>query len=446
MKKTLCFYFQIHQPVRLRRYRFFDIGKRHDYFDEYVNRSTIRRVAERCYLPMNHLIMDLIKRYGTNFKVSFSISGSALEQFALHAPEVIESFKELAKTGSVEFLAETYAHSLASLSDTDEFERQVQRHAAKMEELFGQTPVTLRNSSLIYSDQIGERVAAMGFESMLTDGAKHVLGWKSPNFVYTNVMNPRLKLLLKNSRLSDDLTLRFSDHSWHEWPLTADKYARWLKDCTQDSEIVNLFMNYETFGENQLAETGIFEFMRSLPEYIFSTTDFEFLTPSEAVKKHQPVAPLHVPYPISWADEEKDITGWLGNELQNEAFEELFKIQPKVEALNDPELNEDYSRLQASDHFYYMRTKLFSDNDYHRYVSPYETPYEAFINYMNVLSDFVARVEDMEKMRNIVGNEITEEEKSPEKKKRTPRVKSTESAAKATKKVSTKEKQVKSKH
>lgn len=446
MKKTLCFYFQIHQPVRLRRYRFFDIGKRHDYFDEYVNRSTIRRITEKCYLPMNHLIMDLIKRYGTNFKVSFSISGSALEQFALHAPEVIESFKELAKTGSVEFLAETYAHSLASLSDTDEFERQVQRHTAKMEELFGQKPVTLRNSSLIYSDQIGERVAAMGFESMLTDGAKHVLEWKSPNFVYTNVMNPRLKLLLKNSRLSDDLTLRFSDHSWHEWPLTADKYARWLKDSTQDSEIVNLFMNYETFGENQLAETGIFEFMRSLPEYIFSTTDFEFLTPSEAVKKHQPVAPLHVPYPISWADEEKDITGWLGNELQNEAFEELFKIQPKVEALNDPELNEDYSRLQASDHFYYMRTKLFSDNDYHRYVSPYETPYEAFINYMNVLSDFVARVEDMEKIRNIVGNEITEEEKSPEKKKRTPRVKSTESAAKATKKVSTKEKQVKSKH
>lgn len=433
MKKTLCFYFQIHQPVRLRRYRFFDIGKRHDYFDEYVNRSTIRRIAERCYLPMNHLIMDLIKHYGTNFKVSFSISGSALEQFALHAPEVIESFQELAKTGCVEFLAETYAHSLASLSDTDEFERQVRRHVVKMEELFGQKPVTLRNSSLIYSDQIGERVAAMGFESMLTDGAKHVLGWKSPNFVYTNVMNPRLKLLLKNSRLSDDLTLRFSDHSWHEWPLTADKYARWLKDSTRDSEIVNLFMNYETFGENQLAETGIFEFMRSLPEYIFSTTDFEFLTPGEAVKKHQPVAPLHVPYPISWADEEKDITGWLGNELQNEAFEELFKIQPKVEALNDPELNEDYSRLQASDHFYYMRTKLFSDNDYHRYVSPYETPYEAFINYMNVLSDFIARVEDMEKMRNIASDNISEEEKSPEKKKRTLRAKNEGSAAKTTK-------------
>ena len=449
MKKTLCFYFQIHQPVRLRRYRFFDIGKRHDYFDEYVNRSTIRRVAEKCYLPMNRLVMEMIKRYGTNFKVSFSISGSALEQFALHAPQVIDSFKELAKTGSVEFLAETYAHSLASLSNTDEFETQVRRHAVRIEELFGQKPVTLRNSSLIYSDQIGERVAAMGFESMLTDGAKHVLGWKSPNFVYTNAINPRLKLLLKNSRLSDDLTLRFSDHGWHEWPITADKYARWLKDSAKDSEIVNLFMNYETFGENQPAETGIFEFMRSLPEFIFSTTDFEFLTPSEAVKKHQPVAPLHVPYPISWADEEKDITGWLGNELQNEAFEELFKIQPKVKALNDPALNEDYSRLQASDHFYYMRTKLFSDNDYHRYVSPYETPYEAFINYMNVLSDFIARVEDMEKMRNIAGDKITKETESPEKPKkavRGSRAKSAESAAKTTGKVSTKEKKVKSKH
>jgi len=392
---------------------------------------------------MNHLIMDLIKRYGTNFKVSFSISGSALEQFALHAPEVIESFQELAKTGSVEFLAETYAHSLASLSDTDEFERQVRRHVAKMEELFGQKPVTLRNSSLIYSDRIGERVAAMGFESMLTDGAKHVLGWKSPNFVYTNVMNPRLKLLLKNSRLSDDLTLRFSDHGWHEWPLTADKYVRWLKDSTRESEIVNLFMNYETFGENQLAETGIFEFMRSLPEFIFSTTDFEFLTPSEAVKKHQPVAPLHVPYPISWADEEKDLTGWLGNELQNEAFEELFRIQPKVEALNDPELNEDYSRLQASDHFYYMRTKLFSDSDYRRYVSPYETPYEAFINYMNVLSDFIVRVADMRKNRNIATDNITGEAESPEKTEKTGRVsptKSAESTAKTTGKASTKEK------
>ena len=444
--RTICLYFEIHQIIHLKRYRFFDIGNDHYYYDDYANETGMNEVAERSYIPALNALIEMAKNSGGAFKVALSISGVALEQLEIHAPAVIDLLHQLNETGCCEFLCEPYSHGLSSLANEDCFREEVLRQRDKMKQMFGKEPKVFRNSSLIYSDEIGGLVASMGFKGMLTEGAKHVLGWKSPNFVYTNVMNPRLKLLLKNSRLSDDLTLRFSDHSWHEWPLTADKYARWLKDSTQDSEIVNLFMNYETFGENQLAETGIFEFMRSLPEYIFSTTDFEFLTPSEAVKKHQPVAPLHVPYPISWADEEKDITGWLGNELQNEAFEELFKIQPKVEALNDPELNEDYSRLQASDHFYYMRTKLFSDNDYHRYVSPYETPYEAFINYMNVLSDFVARVEDMEKMRNIAGNKITEEEKSPEKKKRTPRVKSTESAAKATKKVSTKEKQVKSKH
>ena len=444
--RTICLYFEIHQIIHLKRYRFFDIGNDHYYYDDYANETGMNEVAERSYIPALNTLIEMAKNSGGAFKVALSISGVALEQLEIHAPAVIDLLHQLNETGCCEFLCEPYSHGLSSLANEDCFREEVLRQRDKMKQMFGKEPKVFRNSSLIYSDEIGGLVASMGFKGMLTEGAKHVLGWKSPNFVYTNVMNPRLKLLLKNSRLSDDLTLRFSDHSWHEWPLTADKYARWLKDSTRDSEIVNLFMNYETFGENQLAETGIFEFMRSLPEYIFSTTDFEFLTPGEAVKKHQPVAPLHVPYPISWADEEKDITGWLGNELQNEAFEELFKIQPKVEALNDPELNEDYSRLQASDHFYYMRTKLFSDNDYHRYVSPYETPYEAFINYMNVLSDFVARVEDMEKMRNIAGNKITEEEKSPEKKKRTPRVKSTESAAKATKKVSTKEKQVKSKH
>ena len=444
--RTICLYFEIHQIIHLKRYRFFDIGNDHYYYDDYANETGMNEVAERSYIPALNTLIEMAKNSGGAFKVALSISGVALEQLEIHAPAVIDLLHQLNETGCCEFLCEPYSHGLSSLANEDCFREEVLRQRDKMKQMFGKEPKVFRNSSLIYSDEIGGLVASMGFKGMLTEGAKHVLGWKSPNFVYTNVMNPRLKLLLKNSRLSDDLTLRFSDHSWHEWPLTADKYARWLKDSTQDSEIVNLFMNYETFGENQLAETGIFEFMRSLPEYIFSTTDFEFLTPGEAVKKHQPVAPLHVPYPISWADEEKDITGWLGNELQNEAFEELFKIQPKVEALNDPELNEDYSRLQASDHFYYMRTKLFSDNDYHRYVSPYETPYEAFINYMNVLSDFVARVEDMEKMRNIAGNKITEEEKSSEKKKRTPRVKSAESAAKATKKVSTKEKQVKSKH
>ncbi len=394
MKKTLCFYFQVHQPVRLRKYRFFDIGVRHDYFDEYVNASTIKRIAANCYLPMNNLLLDLISQYGENFKVSFSISGSAIEQFEMHAPEVMESFRKLAATGCVEFIAETYGHSLASLSDSDEFESQVRYHAEKMKELFGKYPVTMRNSSLIYSDEIGRRVADMGFECMLTDGAKHVLGWKSPDYVYTNAINPRLKLLLKNSRLSDDITLRFSDRNWDEWPLTSEKFAYWLDQESRESDVVNLFMNYETFGEYQPASSGIFDFMRNLPKAVFSMTDFEFLTPSETVKKHQPVAPLHVPYPMSWSDEEKDITGWLGNELQNEAFEELFKIKDKVAKTDDYSLIRDYRRLQASDHFYYMRTKLFSDSDFHRYVSPYDTPYEAFINYMNVLSDFIARVEN----------------------------------------------------
>lgn len=405
MKKTICFYFQIHQPVFLRKYRFFDIGKRNDYFDDYINRSTVRGLAERCYLPANQLILELINRYKGEYKVSFSISGAALEQFELHAPEVIESFKVLAETGCVEFLAETYAHSLASLSATDEFETQVKRHARKIKDLFNQRPQTLRNSSLIYSDEIGERVASMGYKAMLTDGAKHVLGWKSPHFLYTNAIEPKLKLLLKNSRMSDDISLRFSDHDWNEYPLTAGKYAEWLKDGLKDSEVINLFMNYETFGEYQPAESGIFDFMRHLPEYVLASGDIEFLTPKEVAQKHQPIAPLHVPYPISWADDERDITGWLGNELQNEAFEELYKIQKKVKSVNDPEINEVYGRLQASDHFYYMSTKLFSDGDFTHHRSPYDSPYEAFINYMNVLSDFIIRVDEMKK---VIKNKSTE--------------------------------------
>jgi alpha-amylase len=391
MKKTICFYFQLHQPVLLRRYHFFDIGKRSDYFDEYMNRSTIRRLAERCYLPANRLMLELIEREGGRFKVSYSISGLALEQFELHAPDVIDSFKELAATGCVEFLAETYAHSLASLSPTGEFESQVKRHAGKIEALFGQRPVTFRNSSLIYSDEIGERVFNLGYKTMLTDGVKHVLGWKSPNFAYASATRPELKLLLKNSRLSDDITVNFSNRGWSEYPLTAEKYARWLKGEAAGGEVLNLFMNYETFGEDQPAETGIFNFMRHLPGHLLN--DFESLTPREAAEKHQAVAPLHVPYPISWTDEERDVTSWLGNELQSTAFEELYRVQPRVAAIDDPTLSETYRRLQASNHFYYMSTKLFSDGDVFTHRSPYESPYEAFINYMNVLSDFLIRVD-----------------------------------------------------
>lgn len=393
-KKTLCLYFQVHQPVRLRQYHFFDIGKSTAYYDDFANRTITQRVAERCYLPANQMMLDLIKKYGKNFKVSFSISGMAIEQFQKYAPEVIESFRALAQTGSVEFLAETYSHSLASLVDEKEFTEQVKKHAALVKEVFGYKPVTFRNTELVYSDKIGEIVARMGYTTMLTEGAKHVLGWKSPNFIYTNAINPKLKLLLKNFRLSDDIAFRFSDHSWKEWPLKSEKYVKWLSEAAQKEEIVNLFMDYETLGEHQPAETGIFSFVESLPQYVFSSSDFEFLTPAEAAAKHQPVAPLHVPYAISWADEERDLTAWLGNELQLEAFEELYKVRDKVKALNNDAITHDYECLQASDHFYYMCTKLFSDGAIHQYFTPYESPYEAFINYMNVLSDFIARVDD----------------------------------------------------
>lgn len=390
-KRTLCLYFQVHQPIRLRKYHFFDIGKYSDYYDDFANRSFTKKIAERCYLPANRVLLELIKKYGKNFKVAFSITGLAIEQFRKYAPEVIDSFKALAGTGCVEFLAETYSHSLACLVDETEFKHQVKWHADLMKELFGMKPVTFRNTELVYSDEIGEMVAKMGYTTMLTEGARHILGWKSPNYLYTNSINPKLKLLLKNFRLSDDIAFRFSDRQWDQWPLTAEKYVSWLDAA--DGEIVNLFMDYETFGEHQNAETGIFDFLAALPGQVFSASDFEFLTPKEAAAKHQPVAPLHVPYPISWADEERDLTAWLGNELQNEAFEELYKVRDKVNALKDESLTHDYNCLQASDHFYYMCTKLFADGDIHRYFTPYDTPYEAFINYMNVLSDFILRVE-----------------------------------------------------
>ena len=393
MKKSICIYFQIHHPERLRKYQFFDIGKKHNYFDNYANRSELEDLAENCYLPANALLLDLIKKYEGKFKVAFSISGSAIDQLEMHTPEIIRSFQELAQTGQVEFLAETYSHSLASLSeDTDEFELQVKRHSAAIKELFGKKPVTFRNTSLIYSDKIGKRVADLGFKTMLTDGAKHVLGWKSPNFVYKNALDENLNLLLKNSKLSDDIAIRFSDKNWSEYPLTSEKYVDWVSHSLQETEVLNLFMNYEVIGHYNRAESGIFDFLRYFIQQIAENPNYQFLLPKEVTKKHTAKDILPVPYPISWTDEERDITSWLGNELQKEAFTELFKIQPLVKKKKNAELNEDYSRLQASEHFYFMRTKLFSGADYHKYILPYESPYEAFINYMNVLSDFIERV------------------------------------------------------
>ncbi|MEG2791165.1 MAG: glycoside hydrolase family 57 protein [Odoribacter sp.] len=402
-KKTLCLYFQVHQPIRLRKYHFFDIGKNSDYTDDFANDAMIRQAAERCYLPANQLMLELIQKYGKNFKVNFSISGIAMEQFERYAPEVIDSFRELVATGSVELLSETYSHSLACMVDEAEFKKQVNLHTELMERVFGVKPVSFRNTELVYSDEVGEMVERMGYKTMLTEGARHILGWKSPDYVYTNALQPKLKLLLKNSNLSDDIAFRFSDCKWGQWPLTADKYATWLNEA--DGELVNLFMDYETFGERQGEESGIFDFLAALPEEVYASTSFEFQTVQEAAEKHQPVASLHVPFPISWADEERDLTAWLGNELQNEAFEELYKLKDQVKKLADADISRDFDRLQASDHFYYMCTKLFSDDAVRRYTTPYDTPYEAFINYMNVLSDLILRVENKQEEQKMKAKE-----------------------------------------
>ena len=393
MKKSVCFYFQIHQPDRLRLFRFFDIGKDSYYYDDFANRTIMKRVASRCYLPANNLILDLIERHQGAFKVAYSISGSAIEQFERYVPEVIDSFKALAATGCVEFLGETYSHSLASLISPTEFKKQVQEHSALIERLFGQKPKAFRNTELIYSDEIGALVAGMGYKTMLTEGAKHIMGWKSPNYVYTNAINPKLKLLLRNFNLSDDIAFRFSNTGWADWPMDCDKFTGWIKAALEKDDVLNLFMDYETFGEHQSVATGIFDFIEALPGTVLKNQDIEFLTPSEVSKKHQPVAPLHVPYPISWADEERDTSAWLGNELQNEAFTKLYSIEKKVNKTKDEDLISDFRKLQESDHFYYMCTKFFSDGAVHSYFNPYDSPYEAFINYMNVLSDFIIRID-----------------------------------------------------
>ena len=324
--------------------------------------------------------------------MAFSISGIALEQLEIYVPEFIDSMKELAKTGCVEFLSETYAHSLASLKDPIEFANQVKMHDDKIEALFGQRPKVFRNTELIYSDDIACQIADMGFKGCITEGAKHILGWKSPNYLYNSAAAPKLKLLLKNYKVSDDISFRFSNYEWSEYPLTADKFIGWIANTPESEQIVNLFMNYETLGELQPRETGIFEFMKALPRFA-EEKGIGFATPTEIISKVKPVDSLSMPYPISWADEERDTSAWLGNVLQNEAFEKLYSVAERVRLCDDRRLKQDWNYLQTSDHFYYMCTKHFNDGAVHSHYSPYETPYEAFTNYMNVLSDFIVRVE-----------------------------------------------------
>ncbi len=390
--KSICLLFQIHQPLRQRRYRFFDIGNDHYYYDDYSNETIIRNLSEKCYLPANNLLLKMAKQLKGKLKIAFSITGVALEQFEIYAPEVISSFKKLNNTGSVEFLSETWSHSLSSLKNKRAFESQVKMHEELILRLFGQKPTVFRNTEMIYSDEIGSHIYKMGYKGMVTEGPRHILGWKSPNFVYVNALNPRLKVLMRNFKLSDDITFRFSNKSWSEYPLTSKKFIEWINNLNPREEVINLFLNYDTFGGIQPAESGILEFLKYFIIEVAKEDKLKFATPSEIIRNIQPVSAVNVPHPISWADEERDLTAWLGNDMQKEAFTKLYTMCDRMKVCDNEKLIKDWNYLQVSDHFYYMCTKMFSNGEVHGFFNPFDSPYEAFINYMNILSDFKIRL------------------------------------------------------
>ena len=390
--RSICLCFKVHQPFRLKRFRFFDIGNSDYYYDDYANETILERIAENCYLPANKIILDLINKYEGRFRVAFSISGTAIDQFKIYTPEVIESFRRLAATGCIEFLAETYSHSMAVLKNKIEFKRQVEMHAAMVQTLFGKRPTIFANTEYIYSDEIGAMLAEMGFKAAFTEGSEQILKWRSPNYLYRNAINPALAVFLKNEQLSNDITFRFSDSYWINWPLTANKYVSWLKRIPKEEKIVNLFLDYETFGEHHKLGTGIFKFLTSLPSEVFQKSDFGFLTPAEVVENYIPISTIDVPYPVSQQDKRSYLTIFLGNELQQEAFDKLYGLSEMVEQCTDPVLLKDWQYLQTSDHFYFMSTKYMADGDVYARNNPYDSPYEAFMNYMNVLNDFTIRL------------------------------------------------------
>ena len=383
---NVCLYFQVHQPFRIAKYTLFDIGKHTRYFDEQKNKEIMQKIARKCYLPANQAIKQLLNKY-PDFKVAYSISGTALEQFEKYAPNVLKSFKELAKTGKVEFLTETSHHSLSSLQDKEEFIEQVKQHQKLIKEHFGQKPKILRNTELIYNNEIAKLAEKLGFKAILAEGWEGALGWRSPNYVY-KAKDSKIKLLLKNYRLSDDIAFRFSNKQWNQWPLKADTYAGWIAPIIGDT--VNLFMDYETFGEHQWADTGIFNFLKHLPKEL-KKHNISFQHPSELLKTAAKEE-LDIPDTISWADLERDTSAWLGNKMQQAAHAQLYKLKKDVFATGDKELIEKWRKLTTSDHFYYMCTKWFSDGDVHKYFNPYETPYECFINFTNILQDIAGRV------------------------------------------------------
>jgi alpha-amylase len=389
---AVCFYFQVHQPYRIRHYTVFDQDTR--YFDDHKNQFICRKVANKCYLPANRLILKLIEKHKGRFKVSYSLTGVLIEQLHKYAPEVFESFEKLAKTGCVEFLAETYYHSLAFLYSREEFKEQVNKHRDTVERLFGQRPRVFRNTELIYSNELPLAVSEIGgFDAVMAEGADHILGYRSPNFVYRPVTVPDMKLLLKNYRLSDDIAFRFSNRQWAQWPLVADKFAGWINQVNGCGTNVNLFMDYETFGEHQWEDTGIFDFLNHLPDHILAHPDNSFMMPSEVIDNFESVAELDFPHIVSWADIERDLSAWLGNPMQKNALDQLYALEGKVRQCGDAEVLEDWRRLQTSDHFYYMCTKYFSDGDVHKYFNPYDSPYDSYINFMNVLDNLEERAD-----------------------------------------------------
>lgn len=391
-------YFQVHQPYRVRRYRVFDIGNDSSYFNasdgtDLNNRKVFEKVANKCYLPANAIFLELLNN-NPEFKIAYSLSGVFMEQAEEFMPEVIESFKKLVDTGRVEILSETYYHSLAFLYSRGEFESQIRLHKNKVEKLFGVTPTVFRNTELIYNDYIGSIIEGLGYKGILTEGADKILGWQSPNFVYKAHGTQNLKLLLKNYKLSDDVAFRFSEKSWKEHPLTVDKYAQWLS--MPQGDIINLFMDYETFGEHQWEDSGIFEFLKHFPGEVLKNPHNSFITPSEACEKINSVHEISIPDYISWADTERDLSAWMSNAIQKDAMEKLYSMEGRVKNTFDHYLIHDWRKLTTSDHFYYMCTKWFADGDVHKYFNPYETPYDAFITYMNVLKDIQMRLDAIE--------------------------------------------------
>ncbi|MBN1341281.1 MAG: glycoside hydrolase family 57 protein [Phycisphaerae bacterium] len=387
---SICFYFHVHQPFRLRRYSVFDSES--NYFWDFKNREILHKVAHKCYLPANQVLLDLIRKHNGRFKVAFSVTGVILDQMEQWAPEVLDSFVELARTDCVEFVAETYYHSLAFLYSRDDFAAQVELQRQRLKDLFGHEPKVFRNTELIYNNDLAQFIAQMGFHGILAEGADHVLGYRSPTYLYHAPKCPNLVTLLKHYRLSDDIAFRFGNRGWEEWPMTAEKFSRWVDNVNGNGYVVNLFMDYETFGEHQWADTGIFDFMRSLPDVIFRHPDNDFVTPSEAIQRYPVSGEFDATHWISWADTERDLSAWLGNAMQSNALHELYRMEAAVKASGDPDVMRDWRMLQTSDHFYYMCTKYFSDGDVHKYFNPYESPYDSYINFMNVLDNLRSRL------------------------------------------------------